>query len=337
MLPRKVFDKLRLPEEVKRQRLKNKIISKGGRPSLSSTASPRVIGFKQTTLTSLEDDLLERISEYLQLVDQVCLSLISTRFFDLFGAISKHPYLTFPKLLCLRNPILCVNSEDVLRNQLLLRLEDEKWVYCGDCLNLHPRQEFDQATLGESSLERRCKPDAGIVDLCPCVALTTRDRDKVINILKSGSPPHDMKYGSFIFGPAGQPSLFHTCSTCFGPGGSIKIVMRLHLQSSGCLFAQSDYTISDPSHQSRHPAGPIFACPHKDILSLAHSNTRFALCSECGTFISKVSEAKTTLVVQVRRPLEGYGYITESIRSKASWRNNCRLNRSHFVKNREYW
>ena len=332
---------MRLRGEEKRQRLKNKIISKEGRPLLSSTVKPRLTFLKQTTLLSLDDDPLEQIYEYLELVDKVCLSLISKRFFELFGAISKHPCLSFPKLLYLRNPIMCVNSEDVPRNQLLLRLEDEKWAYCGDCLKLHPRQEFDQAALaGESSIERRCRSDAGIVDLCPCIALTTRDRDKVINLLKSGFPPHETKYGSFTPGPAGQPSLFHKCSSCFGPHGEIKIVMWLYLQSSGCLFAQSDYTISAPSGNSRHPgAGPIFACPHKDLLSLALSNSSFALCSECGTFILKVSESKNknTFVIQVRRPLEGYGYVNESIRSKASWRNNCRLNRSLFVKNREFW
>lgn len=126
-----------------------------------------------------DERILELIFQNLSLIDQVCLSLTCKKFFGLFGTIAKHQDFQFPRLLRIRNPILCVNSTtiNVPRNELLLRLENRRWAYCANCLKLHPRKEFARHLLRKSALERSCTYYAGIVDLCPCISLTIRDQD----------------------------------------------------------------------------------------------------------------------------------------------------------------
>jgi hypothetical protein len=87
-------------------------------------------------------------------------SLSCKELFGLFGTIVKHKDLEFSRLLRIRNPILCMNSQDVLRNQLLLRLENCRWAYCAKCLKLklHPWKELTrhQGLLRKSALKRSC-------------------------------------------------------------------------------------------------------------------------------------------------------------------------------------
>lgn len=63
----------------------------------------------------LDERILEKIYQYLSLVDQVCLSLSCKDLFSLFGKRVKHKDLKFPRPLRIRNPILCVNSPHVLQ------------------------------------------------------------------------------------------------------------------------------------------------------------------------------------------------------------------------------
>lgn len=149
---------------------------------------------KYSVIPCLDERILEKIYQHLSLVDQVCLSLSCKDLFSLFGKIVKHKDLEFPRLLRIRIPILCVNSPHVLRNQLFLRLENHRWAYCAKCLKLHTRAQFTKYSLGKSALERSCTFKAGIVDICPCISLTRRGRDRFIKILKSRATPAKTKY-----------------------------------------------------------------------------------------------------------------------------------------------
>lgn len=120
------------------------------------------------SITSLNDSLLTEIYQYPPLVDKVCLSLTCKKLFQLFGAVSKDSQFAFPRLLYIRVPILCINSKDVSRNQLLVQLENRRWAYCGDCLKLHPREVFTTSALRGPSMQRQCSRFAGTVDLCAC-------------------------------------------------------------------------------------------------------------------------------------------------------------------------
>lgn len=169
---------------------------------------------KYFAILSLDKRILQKIYQHLSLVDQVCLSLSCKDHFDLFRTIGKHKYLEFPRLLRIRNPILCVNSP--YGNQLLRRLENRRWAYCGECLNkLHPRKEFKRRSLRQAALERCCTSYAGIVDLCPCISLTIRGRHKLIKILRSPTKP-------------AKPNLAHS---------SIKLMIKGNPASATCVHS----------------------------------------------------------------------------------------------------
>ncbi|RLL95226.1 hypothetical protein CFD26_102760 [Aspergillus turcosus] len=216
----------------------------------------------------LDERILHKIYQHLSLVDQVCLSLSCKELFGLFGTIAKHKDLEFPRLLRIRNPILRVNSRDVPRNQLLLRLENRRWAYCPQCLKLHPRKEFSRHSLRQSALERSCTSYAGIADLCPCISLTIRGRDQLVKILKSPAKPKT-QYGPWEYdvGDGGRPSLGHVCVFDTKSGYVVRVALVLCIQETGQLILAARHTISFSSSDARLTAEPIFACPHWNLLS----------------------------------------------------------------------
>jgi hypothetical protein len=229
---------------------------------------------KYSTILCLHESILQKIYQHLSLVDQVCLSLSCKALFGLSGTIVKHKDLEFPRLLRIRNPILCVNSQDVLRNQLLLRLENRRWAYCAKCLKLHPRKQFTRNLLRQPALERSCTYYAGIADLCPCISLTIRGRDQLIKILKSPAKPAKTKYGPFEydFDDRGQPSLGHYCLFSTRSGYDVRVALVLFIKETGQLCVAARHTISFSSSDAHLTAEPTFACPHQDLLSLVPRN-----------------------------------------------------------------
>ncbi|OJJ51132.1 hypothetical protein ASPZODRAFT_322728 [Penicilliopsis zonata CBS 506.65] len=179
---------------------------------------------KTIPLLAFSEDILYEIYECLPLVDQACLALSCKRLLSLFGKGLKQEEFAFPHLLRSRAPILCVNSAEVVRNQLLLRLETDTSAYCGRCLKLHPRHEFspepsspkkrgwwrkskNKTTTIQTSqaLEKSCTVYAGILDICPCTSLTLRGRGRIIDLLQSPSTPLQTRYG--LSSP--KPDIYH--------------------------------------------------------------------------------------------------------------------------------
>lgn len=222
-----------------------------------------------STILCLDERILQKIYQHLSLVDQVCLSLSCKELFGLFGTIVKHKDLEFPRLLRIRNP-----TQDILRNQLFLRLENRRWAYCAKCLKLHPRKEFTRHSLRQSALERSCTYYAGIADLCPCISLTIRGRNQLIKILKSKSlaKPAKTKYGPFEYitdkglSTLGHCSLFSTRS-----GYDIRVALVLFI-IAGQLCIAARHTISFSCSDAHLTTEPNFACPHQDLLSLVPRN-----------------------------------------------------------------
>jgi len=60
---------------------------------------------------------------------------------------------------------------------LLVRLQDDRWACCSACQmhggNFH--------SLDSSSLQQICRLWSGIVDLCPCITITPRDRTHIVD------------------------------------------------------------------------------------------------------------------------------------------------------------
>lgn len=229
---------------------------------------------KYPAILCLDERILQKIYQHLSLVDQVCLSLSCKELYGLFGTIVKHKDLEFPRLLRIRNPILCVNSQDVPRNQLLLRLENRRWAYCARCLKLHPRKEFTRHFLRKSPLERPCTYYSGIADLCPCISLTIRGREQLIKIIKQPAKPAKTRYGPFVydFDDRGQPGLGHVCEFSTRSGYVVRVALVLVITETGQLCAAARHTLRFSFPGAHFTAEPTFACPHEELLHLVPGN-----------------------------------------------------------------
>ena len=318
---------------------------------------------KYSATLFLDELIFQKIYQHLSLVDQVCLSLSCKELFGLFGTIVKHKHLEFPRLLRIRNPILCVNNQDVLRNQLLLRLENRRWAYCAKCLKLHPRKEFTRLLLRQPALERSCTYYAGIADLCPCISLTIRGRNQLVKILKSPAKPATTKYGPFEYelDDGGHPSLGHCCLFSTRSGYDVRVALVLFINGTElCVAAR--HTISFSSASAHLTAEPTFACPHQDLLSLVPGNQAAkdphlyqALtsskphqgllslvpgklvsksCPMCVTLITKydLSEDINQAVFWVIRNLGSCDWPADRL-----WLDQCRLTGAWFSHNEKYW
>jgi hypothetical protein len=316
----------------------------------------------------LDGCTLQNIYQYLSVLDQVCLSLSCKELFGLFGTILKHKEFEFPRLLLIRNPILCVNNPGVLRNQLLLRLENRRWAYCGKCLKLHPRMEFSRHSLRESALERTCTRYAGIADLCPCISLTIRDRDQLAKILKLPAKPAKTKCGFFEYDflDTGKPSLGHCCEFKYGnwPSYDMRVILVLSLTETGQLYVLAQYTMSLLAPKDYIFAEPSFACPHLDLLSLIHKTTKdppayqssllskpyndllslvpgkkvLKVCSGCQTLITKHEMPSNQVGLWAIRNLGRCGWSRRCGWSTSRpWFDQCRLTGGSFWINDIYW
>jgi hypothetical protein len=303
-------------------------------PLLASFVS-RIKGLKPPVLPCLESTILSRVFEYLSLVDRACLTLSCKAFFRLFGAVLKQVEFAFPRLLQIRIPILCVNSEDVPRNQLLLRLEDYYWAYCGKFLKLHPRHEFKEYALHNPPIQRRCIKGAGIVDICPCTAWTVRERERCVKILKSPKPPSKSRIRQFEFERDGQPRYTHHCSFSSGDDWTVQAAFVLTVDNHNMLGLHARYTIEFSSPKTYLTAEPAFYCPHHTLASMIKMNDPRQRCFQCHTVAIKQdapSKDRKKVGVTVVRPLGKCDKAADSF-----WLGNCRLTGVHLRENDVYW
>lgn len=289
---------------------------------------------RSSALVSQEKAVLNRICKYLSIVDQVCLSLSCKTLYAKLGEIAKNSQLAFPRLLHIRIPIFCVNSPSVPRNQLLVRLQDRHWSYCSECLKLHPRREFKRWLLPSSPWRRSCSDHAGIVDICPCISLTVRDREKIFERLKSSVKPEVSKFGAFnSFFVNGIASLGHSCAENGVSEGDARVVVHLRINNSGELEAILRYTLHDRSIRLHLIAEPIFACPHQDLQSIACADKATKICSRCETYIFKsISRSENAIYFEVIRNLGSIQWPADG-----TWIKQCRLTGPWFSHNDLYW
>lgn len=317
-----------------------------------------------SSIIFLDERVLQKIYQHLSLVDQVCLSLSCKELFGLSGTIVKHKDLEFPRLLRIRNPILCVNSQDVLRNQLLLRLENHRWAYCAKCLKLHPRTEFTRHLLRQSAQERSCTYYAGIADICPCISLTIRGRDQLVKILKSPAKPAKTKFGplEYDFDDGGRPGLGHVCLFSTRSGYDVRVALVLFVKETGQLCVAARHTISFSSSDAHLTAEPTFACPHQDLISLVPGNQaakdphmyqtlisskfhRDLLSLVPGKVVSKACPMCQTLITKYALSEDMNQAIFWVVRNLGScewpadrpWLDQCRLTGAWFSHNEKYW
>jgi hypothetical protein len=226
------------------------------------------------------NELLLLIINNLEMVDQTCLALSCWTLYHKIGPlVLDHPDLS----LSLTADICPCTSP---RSELLRRLEKDhykRWIHCTTCYTLHPPSEFIGVYnfLGYwpcSFFSRHCQ-SSGVVDLCPCIQLTFRQKVRLIRYLKALSQNTDHENASqnpimhgrlraFKVdmgnkgGPKGTRYLSHECSISNNPLGIIKIKMNAYLSNEDHFVVETKYEVSGSSPVSQTKIRKSEYCLH---------------------------------------------------------------------------
>lgn len=110
------------------------------------------------TSKTLPTEILLHICSSLDLLSQACLALTSRSHYQSIGFVLKDKKLQFPVILYDENGNRYFDTQKpAMRTDLVLRLENERWAYCGACLKLHPRDEFYTIYPEQPPQERSCR------------------------------------------------------------------------------------------------------------------------------------------------------------------------------------
>ena len=226
----------------------------------------------------LSIELLQHIFSYLPLPSQVGLALSSKGLYALFNSVLGASELRFPAMP--RNgESYAISEECYLRTTLLTQLEDSHWEFCVGCQKLHPCQEFPEPLLG---LKRSCTFSAGIIDICPCIALTLRDRTRIVEYLRSRGTANSkrilssIKNGSLVLNEDRDGLyLLHTCHAY----QNIQAEFRLSVTESNQLISCDRYQTLPAAVATDMDAVPI--CCNETLSDCFSRYTPIANCSLC--------------------------------------------------------
>ncbi|KAH8701672.1 hypothetical protein BGW36DRAFT_355827 [Talaromyces proteolyticus] len=294
---------------------------------------------KQTepTIFKLPECLIYEIFKLLSPVDKVCFTLSCKLFLNILSPTSHQFKFTGP--FKAETHSLYLNWPAAARNKLLVRLENARWACCCACLKLHPREEFSCKSLQSPPLERRCMYNAGIVDLCPCLSFTFRDRSRLVKLLKDAAKGAASKsitdrWRKFhVTLTDDGEGLVHECSITRDDYVWTHVEIKLYLSTYEHLRTDTRYTIhmnpgpnrvvSNNPKQLR-PNTNIFACPHIElfghITKIQSWNTEYDYCVRCRTQLDLLPESCQNMIsVLVSRALG-----TSSWPADIEWNNQCR-------------
>lgn len=159
--------------------------------------------------------------------------------------------------------------------QLLRHLENPRWRCCSTCLKLHPASEFPAEDLARTAETRTCVfgPLAGLVNLCPCINLTFRDKRKLVaKIRAEGSEAVEQPEDSPGARPYAKgdmstntPSFWHECSHNYKYGVTVLTRINPILQEDGDLLIQTEYSVTGNCGPVDLYTLPRVCCPHRSI------------------------------------------------------------------------
>lgn len=181
-------------------------------------------------------------------------------------------------------------------------------------------------------------PCAGIVDLCPCIVLTIRDRDHIVDYLKGTASANSSKKRKLHHVNRGllkdswdgkeneQHSLVHECHAHMEAIANI----RLSVTKSGQFLAYSQYSTYHDICDS-HLLSAVYVCRHLTL------DSRFVpispKCEQCDTHSTVVSEDSELKVVGVTRLLGRESWFGNMVAdsnmarftSQYQWYKQCRI------------
>ncbi|OJK03517.1 hypothetical protein ASPACDRAFT_111315 [Aspergillus aculeatus ATCC 16872] len=262
------------------------------------------------SLLRLPPHILEIILMLLPLPSRACLVLTCHTLYRAYKLIIRDPQLRFPRLLANRNPYISSSNPEVPRNILLHQLQNHHWAYCSGCLKLHPWNEMEdtdyhttRGELSDARLRHLCNARAGIVDLCPCISLTARDKFRLVRHLAGTAEDKDRHHypiemdERFKLGLTldGKRCLVHRCEIRDHPHVWIRLEVALYLYPNHngimSLYASTAYYVDLWSPARPDAMVPYFACPHRSLLYFAFSKTsRKTSCLFCNSVFTETGK-----------------------------------------------
>lgn len=200
-------------------------------------------------LLELPLDILVDIIPYLPLVSQVCLALTCKPLYRLLRPVLDDEQLAWPRYLA--SPLTSSNEFGnqlhLPRIDLLLKLEDARWLYCRACLKLHPYDYFPRGFARIPPSRRGCRWHGGIVDLCACLALTYTNGERLSEWIQTGAPSQDLHRNTrqqFRYQVLNnRRSLIHKCSVTSQPDVFLALTIMLTLDAGKCLVVTTRYNV----------------------------------------------------------------------------------------------
>lgn len=258
-----------------------------------------------TLLLDLPFDILIMIFPLLSLLSQACVALTCKSLYSLCGHVLKDNSLAWPRSG--RTYEAPLSQPELLRNQFLLRLENERWLYCSGCLKLHPPCRFGLRS--DPPEQRKCNYHSGVVDLCPCLSLTFFDRIRLEESLREGafdtSLPLTIRRAFEFSVSSGKRCLMHHCSITYHAHALVYITMmvsldvqRLEVQKTYRLHlsrpwrARVQAGLRNEMLSLRDEMEPILLCPHFDLIDFLYNPCNRVLgpnncaCMCCNAYIA---------------------------------------------------
>ncbi|KAL3451195.1 hypothetical protein BJX65DRAFT_304599 [Aspergillus insuetus] len=275
-------------------------------------------------------DIFVLIIPDLPVLSKACLALSCKAFYGLLRSALNDKSLAWPRYLASPSPrreAFFGSALSLPRNELLLKLEDDRWLYCSSCLKLHPHSHFPRGAYRMPASQRPCikPPYGGIVDLCACLALTHSNGVRLAEWIETGRPGEDLNQNirrEFRLGLLrdNRRVLFHECSLTSRSDAFVALITMVTLNTDSHLVVKTQYSVSwselfkDLEHgqiffprwyQTPCDIQPIALCPHTKALVWLDGPcrpyvphlTRRDMCGVCDTKIRLIVLTKhaTTL------------------------------------------
>ncbi|OJJ38763.1 hypothetical protein ASPWEDRAFT_341898 [Aspergillus wentii DTO 134E9] len=252
----------------------------------------------ESILFELPLELLFAILWFLPLPDKVRLTLTCKDLYHLLFPLLPADDLRFPRLL----PYRPYCDRNYTRADVLIALEDTHWAYCQGCQKLHPREEFptSPAKFMNDPLTRYCAISSGLVDLCPCIVITFRDRLRIEDYLL-GRKKRSCGYidkGVLVSVPHAKGR--YLVHECYAYRNVEMAILLYHADEK--MFICTRYSIPNDTRAVR--TEDIFICPHRTLSKYVHAIPSPA-CRSCNARVVKLTSSKNpdAIVVQVTRCL----------------------------------
>ncbi|QSS54672.1 F-box domain-containing protein [Histoplasma capsulatum var. duboisii H88] len=207
---------------------------------------------KTSPLLNLPLELVLIINGLLPLESQVCLALTCKTLLRLNKQALAAPQFKFlPNDVYDREFMKNCDNFNTERWRLLRLLENDQWHCCSTCLKLHPTSQFSRWGILARATHRVCYlGKVGIVNLCPCMNLTFRDKIKLIKLLEADNMV-DCSY------------LLHKCFLSFGLTDVVTKISAL-ISGDGELFICTQYAVFARALRVSESIAPLrrVFCPH---------------------------------------------------------------------------